>query len=298
MADSGYVIPNGRIVVAGSPRVLFRSVEDATKMIPGRTVIRGSSDKQIKVGDALNPVLGLLGFEGADPTSRPIDRSTAYAADSESVPIEAPVLTGRDFAVLGKLAKGFVAAQGEDLFSWSEGRLVPGMEIDGSPAIRVPFVKKAAEYDTGIKLPAGVVIEDVFVKVDTLQSGATIDVGTLSTESSGDPDGLVDGESCAAAGMVVHNLVDATEANITLGALLKESDIKTADGTALFAAVKKQPGYKVDVLRTLSYTTSNHDVVGSIFLKISSSGVKKMGIAAISKDASSADADIVIEAVI
>ncbi|OPX59478.1 MAG: hypothetical protein A4E30_01253 [Methanomassiliicoccales archaeon PtaB.Bin215] len=298
MAESGYIAPSGRIVVAGRPRPIFRTVEDATDFYPGRTAIRGSSDKQIKVGDGLNPVLGFIGFEGADASSKPATKATAYAAATSDVGIEAPLLVGGGYAILGKLAKGFVAVQGEDLFSWSKGRVVPGMMIGGCPAIRVPFVKKTAEFDTTIDLPAGLIIEDVIVKVVTAAESGTIDIGTLSSESSGDADGLIDGESCALAGWVAHNLVDATAGNITIGDLLVESEIKTADGTALYLPNKKVPGYVVDAERSLSYTTSNHTIAGSFYLKVISPGVQKIGRAVMGKDASSADGDIILEAVI
>ncbi|OPX65691.1 MAG: hypothetical protein A4E30_00272 [Methanomassiliicoccales archaeon PtaB.Bin215] len=299
MGESGYIAPGvGRVLVDGKPRPKFRTVEDATEFYAGRLAIRGSSDKQIKVADGVNPVLGFIGLEGADPTSKPTDRSVAYAAATDDIGIEAPLFVGGGYAILGKLAKGFVAVQGEELFSWSNGRVVPGMMMGGVPAIRVPYVKKAAEFDTTIDLPAGIIIEDVIVQAVTVAESATIDIGTLSTEGGGDADGLIDGESVATAGFVAHNLVDATAANITLGALLVESDIKTADTTALYYSQKKIPGYVVDALRSLSYTTSDATVAGNFYLKVISPGVVKVGKAAAGKDASSADGDIIIEAVI
>lgn len=299
MAESGYISPSvARVLVDGKPRPKFRTVENATSFYPGRLAIRGSSDKQIKVANALSPPLGFIGIEGADPSSRPVDRSTAYAAATDDVGIEAPLFVGGGYAILGKLAEGFVAVQGEDLFSWSDGRVVPGTLIGGVPAIRVPYVKKASEHDTGIILPAGIIIEDVLVQAVTVAESATIDIGTLSSESGGDADGLIDGESIATAGFVAHKMVDASAANNTLGALLVESDIKTADGTALYQSLKKVPGYLLDAARTLSYTTSDATVAGNIYVKVISPGVVKVGKAAAGKDASSADGDIIIEAVI
>jgi len=86
-----------------------------------------------------------------------------------------------------------------------------------------PFVKKTDEFDTGVDLPEGnYCVSDVIVEVTKEVESATIDVGLLSTENnnSGDADGFLVGESCAAKGFVKHNTVALTTAatTLTLGA--------------------------------------------------------------------------------
>jgi hypothetical protein len=54
-----------------------------------------------------------------------------------------------------------------------------------------PFSYEAAETDTGLDFPYGSWIKDVAVEVVTADATETIDVGLLSTETSGDADGLL-----------------------------------------------------------------------------------------------------------
>ena len=113
-------------------------------------------------------------------------------------------------------------------------------------------------------------VRDCIIKVDTAVAGATIDVGTYST-ADGDADGFLDGERCSVAGLVEHNNVDDTAANNTLGALLVETDIKSADSPALYASIPT--GYLVpDGGKEVTYTTTNHDVAGEIFPNYRQSG--------------------------
>ncbi|MDD5353511.1 MAG: hypothetical protein PHS93_10145 [Candidatus Omnitrophica bacterium] len=82
------------------------------------------------------------------------------------------------------------------------------------------------ETDTGVDFVADTFIQDVRVEVVTVVSGKIIDVGLLSTETSGDADGLRDGVLLTTAGFVADtgvitggNTIDYTPVT-TYGKLL------------------------------------------------------------------------------
>jgi hypothetical protein len=292
MVDSGYNTPAGRVVVRGkAPRVIGKNVGVATSMYPGRLVVREATDYDVKVADGVLPPVGWLGFEDANGIAKPASPASIYTIDTE-----APVLSGGGFAILAKLAKGFVALEGDDVFSWGDGKVAVGAMINGVPAIRVPFVQ-GGPTDTNVDVPGGVVIPDTFIKVATEISSGTIDVGFINAVEGGDADGLLDGELASVAGWVPHNLADATAASITLGALLKESNLKDAWVPAIYYAVPKKGGYLTDgTIKSLAYTTSAHAIVGDIYVLVNSPGVRRVGKCGRSVSAASADADMIVEA--
>lgn len=293
MVDTGYVTPSGRIVVRGSPMAkIEKTVETATNVYPGRLLIAGTTDHDVAVADGVAVPIGWAGYE--DSYSKKDAKSTIYAASDKIA-----VLRGGGFAIMTKMAKGFVAKQGDVMLSWADGKVVPGAIIRGVPAIKVPFVKNTSAYDTNIDIPGGVIVHDVVVKVATADVSGTIDVGFINAVESGDEDGLLDGESLAATGFRQHGLVDASDANNTLGAYLQEAAIKTADGTALYYRVPVVPGYITDgTIKSLCYTTSNHTVAGDLYVLISSPGIVPVGRAAYGVSAAAADADIVVESIL
>jgi len=61
-------------------------------------------------------------------------------------------------------------------------------------------VSSAVETDTGVDFLADTIVLDVRTETVTVDAGATLDVGLLSTETSGDADGFIDGRSVAVAG--------------------------------------------------------------------------------------------------
>lgn len=84
----------------------------------------------------------------------------------------------------------------------------------------------ATETNTGFSIPTKGIVTPVGVGFETvtIDSGITIDIGTLST-ASGDADGFIDGVSVATAGFVKGTL---TNGSVTLGALLKVQDSANA----------------------------------------------------------------------
>ncbi len=260
MVYSGINPPNNMIVAGGSPFIQELKIETATNCYPGRAVIKGTNDDDVVVADGVAQAIGVLGYEQCNPAYRPTNIDTIYAISAM-----VPVLKGPGFLNSpGGLAVGTSAKKGDFLLSWANGQFVPAVSLGGRLALKIPFSKNTSEKTTGVILPAGAVVRDVAVHVDDNVASATIDVGTLSTDS-GDADGFLDGESCASAGYVIHDTVDATAANITVGALLEEVEIKDATGTPVYYGVPT--GYVIPAGgKTVSYTTSDHDITGDILI--------------------------------
>ena len=135
--------------------------------------------------------------------------------------------------------------------------------------LKIPFTKKTAEFDTGIDMPVPSEILDAVVEVVTAASGATIDVGLLSTETAGDADGLVDGVSCATAGFYRGQAAldggAAYFASNTRGVLMSAFVQGTnADDRGLY--IEKPHLVQGTNAKSVSYTTSNHTVAGYIHI--------------------------------
>lgn len=84
--------------------------------------------------------------------------------------------------------------------------------------ISIAATPTGAEQDTTWDLPAKAVVYDIFVDVTVAEATGTdktIDIGLKSTESGGDADGLVDGISVAATGIVRPGVVITTGATET-----------------------------------------------------------------------------------
>jgi hypothetical protein len=294
MVDTGYSTPTGKIIVRGeAPIKIEKNVGVAANMYPGRLVVKEATDYDVKVADGVLPPIGFLAYEDTNENDRPATKATIYELDHKAM-----VVKGGGYSILGKFAAGFGAVnEGDKLFSWSAGRVAPGILINGNPALKVDFSQNATVKDTGIDIPGGIVVKDAIVKVTTEVGGSHIDVGFLAAVEGGDEDGLLDGESCVVAGWVPHELIVLTENLITLGAYLRESTMK--DSRITYFAIPKNPGYNTDgTITSLVYTTSAHAVVGSFYVVILSPGVVEVGKAGQTLASSASDQDIIIEAVI
>lgn len=267
---SGFMKPTNKVIVMGKPELQEYQAEEAG-FVPGMTVMTGTTQDECKIGSFTGGIIGFCGYEqsyqgGNDSTSiytknRPEGLTAAYADNAKI-----PVLFGGNFVLLTKMYAGSAAIKGDDLAAFAGGRLVAGKMTKDGFAVRLPFVKSTTEASTGFLIPAGAIVNDVFIEVSTAVAESTIDIGILSTEVGGDADGFVDGESCATAGRVQHVKFDADASKITLGALLVASDIKDATAvTPLFYSIPKQH-IGDGVAKTITYTTSNHTIAGNIFV--------------------------------
>lgn len=289
MVDYGIVKPSNRILERGTPTIITsHNIETATTMYAGRLVKKGTTDYDIVVSDGVSPVIGWLGWEQADMNNRPATVDTIYATSEE-----APVLRGGNFNIVASLAVGFVAARGDVLIPWGSGTVAPAVQFPEGWGVKIPFIKKTAEYTTGVVLPTGIRVNDVWVYVVTNASG-TIDIGLLASES-GDADGFIDGEDLTNAGWVVHNMADASAANITLGVLLDEVQIK--DATPVYTPIKT-PYVVGATAKKVTYTTTDATVTGNFYIVVSSVATEPVGKAMAAADASSAAADMLVMSLI
>jgi hypothetical protein len=299
MAVQNYSTPTNKLVVVGEPkRIREKNLGTATNGYHGRLVVREATDYDVKVSDGLLPPIGFMGypgeFEGTDLQYYDGGLTTIRTVDSA-----VPVYSGGGYTIYvpSGLAPGFTATEGDVLLSWANGQVAAGVMMGGKYAIKVPFSQNATVKDTGIDIPGGVIIRDVIVNVTTAVTDATIDIGFLNSGESGDEDGLLDGESCATAGLVAHNLVDGTAGNITLGALLEEIEIAEANGSTAVTAAVATPYVTTGTIKSLVYTTSAHAIAGYFYVFIESPGVVPVGIAGAAAAATtSAAADVFIEA--
>lgn len=129
----------------------------------------------------------------------------------------------------------------------------------------VPFsiadATAATEKDTGFDFATGTTIMPFpAIDVRAMDSGITMDIGTLSSESGGDADGFVAAASVASAVVVQAKL--ATTA--TLGALVKET---VTDSGA--ATVAQRIGYTIgSTAVSLSYTLSSGADTAAGYIRI------------------------------
>jgi hypothetical protein len=121
--------------------------------------------------------------------------------------------------------------------------------IRRTQTLLVPFLGSdytaAAENDTGLDFVAGMMIRShIVTHVTVLQAAKTFDLGLLSSETGGDADGFIVGQSLATLGAIVTK----ASATVTIGALLKE----TATGAAAVIPVP----YIVALATSLTITPS------------------------------------------
>lgn len=288
-ADTGHKANVGKCVDMGAPFAFQKQVKTVANMYPARVVGLDTYDNAMKIADGVNVVpIGWLGHEQTDEKFRQDGLTDIQVVDNK-----AACLRGGGFCIQAAMPKGFVARQGDTMFSAAAaGKVVPGCYVDGKPAMAVPFSRNATEVDTNIDLISAQVITNCFILVETAVGSGTIDVGIgMGTESGYDADGFVDGESTATAGLIDHVNWTATDANHTLGILISDT-IKSADSSALYARLPV--AYKCDgTCVSLCYTTSSHTQLGRIlFVFGRNPGIVEVGTAEESVDTTSAAKNI------
>ena len=284
MGYYGFVEPDNKVIAYAPNTILIQEEKaEAATIKPGMVVMKGTNDDDVVACDGVTKApFGIAGYEqsflgaASSTSNRPANVDTAYAKDAR-----VPVLGGGGFVAMMHLAPGVGTVKGDLLASWGGGTVVPVVPMPGGYGVRIPFVKKTTEFDTGVDLPEGMIISDVIVEVTKEVANATIDIGLLSTEddNGGDADGFIDGESCAAKGFVKHNTVATSAASLTLGAYLKEADI--LDATASTGAqTYRVPNYHVvgGGQVSVSYTTTNSDkLAGNIYVVCAAPGFQIVG---------------------
>lgn len=141
----------------------------------------------------------------------------------------------------------------------------------------VPFgASDATEVDTGIDLPRWVHIQDVAIEVVTTDATETLDVGLLSSETSGDADGLLALISVGTSGYVKpyayttgsnETYVSTAKYGTLMGPVVVGTDVDKDNGAA--------HGYghviNASTAVSLSYTgsTGSDTAAGYIYVKFS-----------------------------
>ena len=292
MVYTGYVKPTNKIVAAGKPPIKEEfKIETIANMYAGRLVKKGTNQDDIAVG-GIGDAYGWLGFEHTRQDYRPADVDTIYKVNDYAM-----VLKGGGFAPVASLAASFKVTKGDKVANWLNGEVMgPVVPTLNGLALKIPFVKHASVQDTGIDLPANMMVLDAFVEVTANVSSGTIDVGFENAVESGDLDGLLDGVDCANLGISYPVTNSTTEASLTKGVLIGPH-AKDATASAIYWNQPK-PYTCNGTIKSLVYTTSNHDIAGNIYVVMAYPGWKIVGDAGESVDATSAAADLIVESVI
>lgn len=282
----------GRIKVSGRHTFsISKKVEDSDEFYPGRLARKGATIDGVVVGNALVPPEGWIDYEESPLRDQPEIKSLAYAENAY-----ANITWGGAFAISATLAKGFVVDEHAPLMNWADGQVAgPVAPAPGGFYLGIPFAKSTDEKSTNITLPADMIVgPGSFIEVTKALASGTIDVGLLSTEANGDADGFLDGVSCAAEGIVGPIISGAASGDTTLGALVA-SELKSSDTPAVYFSVPKNPGHVCDgTTKTVTYTTSDHDVAGIIWLHLIHPGLTVVGRAETAASAATAAATVVV----
>lgn len=153
----------------------------------------------------------------------------------------------------------------------TKGELLAGLVSETASGANIRVKKLSitsdpdgTEQDTGWNLPTKGLVLDVIVDVTTAEASVgskTLDVGLLTSEGGGDPDGFLDGVSVAATGGVAGNftMTDGTSQNYvsanTLGALMF-TGLVGADAADEAGVVAKTPHVLNGTARSVTYTSS------------------------------------------
>jgi|Deesub1362A_J573_1020465.scaffolds.fasta_scaffold00039_120 hypothetical protein len=110
-----------KVVLAGSPIVEeMKMGSNATQsdMVPGRLVVRDTSDESVKEAPAnTTQPAGWIGYEQSHPAHRPSDRTTAYSSGAYI-----PVLRGPGVVLISEITSSSIT-KGDLLVSAGNGKL-------------------------------------------------------------------------------------------------------------------------------------------------------------------------------
>lgn len=269
MAINGWILPTNKTVSRGE--FALQEMISEGEVTAGQWLSAGTAVGKCKAGDPGEPAIGFACYEESYVAKGSL---TDFNQVQRPRGLRLPFATGSKIAILFEggfdlpipTAAYVTQETGDALAGWTDGTVLPGKPCAGGVTVKIPFTKSTSELSTGFVIPAGIKISDARVRVTTGVADATIDVGILSTEAGGDADGILDGVSCATAGIVQPIISDTTVTDLTKGALIS-TVLKSNDTTPVFFALPT--GFIGDgTAKTVSYTTSNHAITGFIELDI------------------------------
>ena len=227
----------------------------------------------------------LLALTAGAPTA-----PTIYS-DANGTSVSNPVRTPRTFTngavrfwtdrSVTSLDLSFITATGEAY--WFKSVSDSCHRLDVNPFMRehmlvLPFgAADNTEVDTGIDLPANLLIKDAGIRVTTIDATETLDFGLLSSESGGDADGfgmVLDVGNLGWVNMypVITNgtTIDYAVHTSGYGALLKQG-IAGADAVATVGGVARRYHRTDGTAKSISYsgTTGSDTAAGYIYLHYS-----------------------------
>lgn len=212
----------GKAIIAAGGKCLVVTAGGTAK----RTLLNAATGASLT--NPLTPTRGQIAFGIASATP---------LADSADLYIMAP---GGQFVV----ARGVKAGDPTEIWIDTHRReqvLILPFDIADTAA--------ATETDTGFDFVTGMtVLPTPTFHVSATDSGITLDVGTLSTESGGDADGFIDAASVAVAGA----LVPTCAATATVGSLLRETLTDSGSATSSARSPYEIGATAVSVSYTLS----------------------------------------------
>ena len=119
MVDTGFIEATDKIVLAGEPITVEKTIETVANMYPGRLVKMDTGAYQIEVNDTDDNVLGWLGYEQTAVMYRPTTKDTIYVVNDK-----AHIIIGGDIVIRARLASGDnVTAIGTKLTATADGEL-------------------------------------------------------------------------------------------------------------------------------------------------------------------------------
>lgn len=146
----------------------------------------------------------------------------------------------------------------------NQQHMIPVNPLGGYQLLVVPFgASDNTETDTGLDLPSGCILnaQSVDLRITTVDSTETIDVGILASEANGDANGFIAAASVATAGQVqlVPQITGGTNidygSTAYIGALLA-TIIAGADAVATVGGFTSKR-YRTDgTAKSISYTGS------------------------------------------
>ncbi len=129
---------------------------------------------------------------------------------------DAATITG-DLAVTGNISQAGTTLNSTFAEIDAVASLVNGSRLM-TKVLAITSTPTGAEQDTGFDLPVNAIVKRVYVLVTTAEATGgtkTLDVGILSTETSGDADGFVKALSVASTGMLIPKATLTTGGNET-----------------------------------------------------------------------------------
>ena len=119
MVDTGFIEATDKIVLAGTPITVEKTIETVANMYPGRLVKMDTGAYQVEVNDTDDNVYGWLGYEQTSVMNRSATIDTIYEVDKE-----ANIIIGGDIVIRAHLATGQnVTAIGTKLTATTAGEL-------------------------------------------------------------------------------------------------------------------------------------------------------------------------------